>query len=144
MLHLRFVSQCLSKLPTPLCVVSYADSDVGHHGYIYQATNWIYTGLGGGTHKYIDGEGNQINNRSINHIILREQGGYIDRKKFDETHNITKEKALPKYRYLKFLGTKKQRREMKDALKQEILPYPKGDNERYEAEYEPKQHTRFF
>jgi len=26
-------------------VVSYADTSQNHHGYIYQATNWIYTGL---------------------------------------------------------------------------------------------------
>jgi hypothetical protein len=26
-------------------IVSYADADQGHHGGIYQATNWIYTGL---------------------------------------------------------------------------------------------------
>ena len=27
------------------CVVSFADPSQGHHGGIYQATNWIYTGL---------------------------------------------------------------------------------------------------
>ena len=29
----------------PKVIVSYADTSLGHHGYIYQATNWIYTGL---------------------------------------------------------------------------------------------------
>lgn len=28
-------------------IVSYADADAGHHGGIYQATNWIYEGLFG-------------------------------------------------------------------------------------------------
>ena len=40
-----FVSQSLMLLPKPQVVVSYADSSYHHHGYIYQATNWIYTGL---------------------------------------------------------------------------------------------------
>lgn len=40
-----FVSQSLKMLPTPMVVVSYADSGQGHHGYIYQATNWVYTGI---------------------------------------------------------------------------------------------------
>jgi hypothetical protein len=40
-----FVSQTLSLLPCPLCAVSYADIGEGHHGYIYQATNWLYTGV---------------------------------------------------------------------------------------------------
>jgi len=39
-----FVSQTLKKLPCPNVVVSYADTSQNHHGYIYQATNWIYTG----------------------------------------------------------------------------------------------------
>lgn len=28
----------------PSAVISYADSSMGHCGYVYQATNWIYTG----------------------------------------------------------------------------------------------------
>ena len=39
-----FVSQTLSLLPSPCVVVSYADTAQNHHGYIYQATNWVYTG----------------------------------------------------------------------------------------------------
>ena len=35
----------LNLLPKPQAIVSYADTSQGHHGYIYQATNWIYTGL---------------------------------------------------------------------------------------------------
>jgi len=31
--------------PNLLLVVSYADADQDHHGGIYQATNWVYTGL---------------------------------------------------------------------------------------------------
>ena len=40
-----FVAQTLKMLPKPLIIVSYADDGQGHHGYIYQATNWAYTGL---------------------------------------------------------------------------------------------------
>ena len=39
-----FVSNCLKMLPK-LIIVSYADTAQNHHGYIYQATNWFYTGL---------------------------------------------------------------------------------------------------
>lgn len=48
-----FVAKCLHAIPKPCCIVSYADHTFGHHGYIYQATNWIYTGL------------NQIHERQI-------------------------------------------------------------------------------
>ena len=40
-----FVSRCLREMPRPSCIVSFADANKNHHGYIYQATNWTYTGL---------------------------------------------------------------------------------------------------
>lgn len=50
--HVSNVSQIMSKAfrflkkacPNIRLVVSFADSMQGHHGGIYQATNWIYTG----------------------------------------------------------------------------------------------------
>lgn len=33
------------KSPSLRLIVSYADLDAGHHGGIYQATNWIYEGI---------------------------------------------------------------------------------------------------
>lgn len=41
----KFVSIVLKKLSTErIILVSYADEGMNHHGYIYQATNWMYTG----------------------------------------------------------------------------------------------------
>jgi hypothetical protein len=39
-----FVASCLKMIKEDLILVSYADKLMGHNGYIYQATNWIYTG----------------------------------------------------------------------------------------------------
>lgn len=39
------VGRSLRMLPRPTIVVSYADTHQGHIGYIYQASNFIYTGL---------------------------------------------------------------------------------------------------
>ena len=39
------VGRSLQMLPKPLVVVSYADTEQGHVGYVYQATNFVYTGL---------------------------------------------------------------------------------------------------
>ena len=39
------VSHSLKLLPKPTIVVSFADSAQGHIGYVYQATNFLYTGL---------------------------------------------------------------------------------------------------
>ena len=43
----RFVSWCLREMKKKdphLVVLSYADSSAGHHGYLYQALNFVYTG----------------------------------------------------------------------------------------------------
>ena len=40
----HFVSMAIKIIPIrPLCIISYSDPNKGHHGYIYQATNWLYT-----------------------------------------------------------------------------------------------------
>ena len=39
-----------------LILVSYADTQMNHNGYIYQATNWIYIGMTKSrTDKYVEG-----------------------------------------------------------------------------------------
>ena len=39
------VSNSMKLLPKPTIVISYADNAQGHVGYVYQATNFLYTGL---------------------------------------------------------------------------------------------------
>ena len=62
-----FVSQTLKMLPDDYIVVSFADANVGHNGYIYQATNFIYTGLSANTSKLIDKNGEEFHFRNIGH-----------------------------------------------------------------------------
>ena len=41
----KFVSWCLRQLkPYNWIIVSYSDTAMNHHGYIYQACNFVYTG----------------------------------------------------------------------------------------------------
>ena len=39
-----FISRCLRMLP-PMLLCSYADTAMGHVGYVYRASNWYYAGL---------------------------------------------------------------------------------------------------
>jgi len=121
-----FVSQSLKKLPSPIVIISYADIEQGHHGYIYQATNWLYTGLGSvGTYSYIIGNGKSSHSRHIKEYVNR--GGVVKEK--------VKNKGKARYYY--FIGSKKEQREMKQKLRYPILPYIKGDNKKYDASYKP-------
>jgi hypothetical protein len=117
-----FVSECLSKLPKPSCIVSYADPNNGHNGYIYQATNWIYTGVSTPKYKYIFEDGSEFDIRRG----IENKGKIID-----------KILLLPTHRYIYFNGSKNDKKNMKKAFKMDNFPYPKGDNKRYDSSYKP-------
>ena len=133
-----FLSNTLNLLPKPQAIVSYADTSQGHHGYIYQATNWIYTGLSAKRKDYkikgnenlhsatlMDREGRQVGKGKI----------CLMRKKYGD--NLYTEDRPRKHRYFYFLGNKKQKKEMHFNFIYKIQDYPKGDNKMYDASYEP-------
>tara|TARA_R100001163_G_C5024430_1_gene166354 strand:- start:273 stop:989 length:717 start_codon:yes stop_codon:yes gene_type:complete len=135
-----FVSQSLKQLPRPNVIVSYADTSQNHHGYIYQATNWIYTGLSAKRPDYHI-KGLNLHTASITDIL-----GRTDKKKGIKQVTLLKEKygddfytkdRPRKHRYFYLIGTKKDRKEMIKNLAYKIEPYPKGNNKRYDSKYRP-------
>jgi len=62
-----FLSQSLKQINEPSVVVSYADENQGHYGYIYQATNWLYTGYSS-AEKLMFVNGKKISRRSVHDI----------------------------------------------------------------------------
>lgn len=62
-----FVSNAIKQLPNNKIIVSFADANMNHNGYIYQATNFIYTGLSSNTTKLIDKFGDEFHFRNIGH-----------------------------------------------------------------------------
>lgn len=135
----HFVASCLKQLPKPCCVVSYADHTFGHHGYIYQATNWTYTGL------------NQIHNRQVFlhgkevHPRTACSMGYTSMQEWAANEPaVTLGEYTKKHRYFQFLGSKKDKKAMKQSLIYEVLPYPKGDNGQYDSSYNPTIQTVLF
>jgi hypothetical protein len=130
-----FVSKTFKKLPTPLSLISYADSGHNHHGYIYQATNWIYTGLGGGDEFFIDENNNEIHGRTMS--LYRKKHTELTRHEIAKLYNWTPVKSGKKHRYLYFLGSKRDKNKWKRQLleKYKICDYPKGDNIRYDSSY---------
>ena len=121
-----FVSKVLKKLPS-LIIVSYADKGQNHNGYIYQATNWIYTGA--------------IKERTD---IGSEDGTHS--RHYDKNIDYKKNRKFrsSKHRYVNFTGSKKQRKNFFKSLKYKIYNYPKVKNKRYDATYTPNTQGRFF
>jgi hypothetical protein len=113
-----FVSQCIKMLPKPLALVSYADPNQNHHGYIYQATNWIYTGESTPKKRYIFEDGSSFDIRR----------GLDTKGKIVEIQNLK-----PTHRYIYLSGNKQEKAKMFNDIKMPILPYPKGENKKYEC-----------
>jgi len=132
-----FVSKCLQLIPKPCCIVSYADYSFGHNGYIYQATNWMYTGL-----NQIHEREWFLNGEEIHQRTLSEKGLTSAEKKISA--GLVAGEYTKKHRYLMFLGNRKEVSKMKSDLIYEIYPYPKGDNKRYDANYNPTIQMNLF
>ena len=133
-----FLSKTLSLLPKPQAIVSYADTSQGHHGYIYQATNWIYTGLSA---KRKDYKLKGVHNLHSQSLLDREgrhmTKGKVAEMKLKYGDDLYTEHRPRKHRYFYVLGNKKQRKEMIKNLAYKVEPYPKGNNKKYDASYEP-------
>lgn len=217
-----FVSQSINKLPSNKIIVSFADANQGHHGFIYQATNFIYTGETSNTSKLIDKDGHEFHFRNIGHyqknnklkvnlvkrrineelINKKEIANFLRKNKkdytnkfieknlnipistiehwfrldagfsfpsiehwiklknllnFEDTYDskmlsyelipdaneiikkleLKKIDILPKHRYIFFKGNKTFKKNCYKNLKLNILPYPKGNNKRYDNSYTP-------
>lgn len=127
-----FVAGCIDKMPSPCILISYADKDMGHHGYIYQATNWYFVGkTKEGKHYNIFINGEQVHPR-----VLNIKHGTCKKEDLEEIYdNIEFELEKGKYKYYYINGNKREKRDIKEMLKErhKIKPYPKGDNKYYDT-----------
>lgn len=114
------IANTIKLIPKEI-IVSYAEIQQGHLGIVYQATNWIYTGL---THTQIDwvlkGE-----NKKHNRHYWEKYGG------INKAKEILGDKMIPikrpqKHRYIFFNCNKKRKRELLNKLRYKILTYPKN------------------
>lgn len=105
-------------------IVSYADTKMGHIGYVYQATNFLYTGL---TIPMKEWKKKGDNRHSQN---ISKEKSLQEKKKDDSYEQIYRNR---KHRYIFFIGNKDENKELKSKLKYSIMPYPKGEPKKYES-----------
>ena len=94
-----------------MVIVSYADTSMNHHGYIYQSTNWIYTGLSVPFKDYMVKGMENMHGASVLDSVGRSDGknGHLDKvkllkEKYGEENVYMVERAR-KHRYFMFLGS---------------------------------------
>lgn len=101
-------------------IISFADPSEGHHGGIYQAGNWIYTGRQPSTIEYIAPDGKQWHGRMVSKDGKKKvQGVYRRCWRADQCTPVEKP---GKHRYLMPLD-KKMRKQILPLSK----PYPKRE-----------------
>lgn len=124
----ELVGKAMRMLPKPMIIVSYADTEQGHVGYVYQAANFLYTGLSskfkdpkvkGLEHQHHATYAHGLSNAEVIEKFGAENVYFVDRAR--------------KHRYVFFLGSKAQKKQMLKDLSYDILPYPKGDSRKYDA-----------
>lgn len=109
----QFVSKTLD-LMRPAIIISYSDTAMNHHGYVYRACNFIYTGsTKERTDKWTE------SGKHPRHYNETMQGKY-------------RKVRSSKHRYIYFCGNKKERKEWLGHLNYPIVKeYPKGGNSNY-------------
>jgi hypothetical protein len=123
------VGRSLQMLPKPSIVVSYADTEQNHVGYVYQACNFIYTGLSIKKKDWAVKGMEHLHGQTIADIS-RGQEKRLDfmKEKFGDDFYM-KERAR-KHRYIFVTGKNKK---LKAAIRYPSEPYPKGESKRYDA-----------
>lgn len=127
----RLVAGSFKLLPQPTAIISYADTSQDHLGVVYQATNFLYTGL---SSKHTDWavkgmEGTHT--RTFNHIADAIPGDKPNLEKIKELYGdrfyyIDRPR---KHRYIMLIGNKTQKKQLKALLKYPVLPYPKRNQD---------------
>ncbi len=122
----QFVGSCLSILAQKrdFIIVSYADTEWGHCGYVYQATNFIYTGASKPRTDVDPGPGKHSRHYEMT----------------DEARSVRKFRSA-KHRYVIFVGP--GRKKMRRDLAYPVFPYPKGKNSRSDTNLpKPRKRTK--
>lgn len=104
--------------PSLRLIVSFADPSEGHHGGIYQAGNWVYTGRRPPTTEFLAPDGKQWHGRMVSKDgRIKVQGKY---RSCWKTSQCTPVEKQGKHRYLMPLDN-----EMRKQIIPLAKPYPK-------------------
>jgi len=114
------VLRSLRKETSLKFVLAYSDPSAGHVGTIYQATNWLYTGLSSATPLYDIGDGIMHHSRSLAHQL----GSHSIRYLTSQGIAVKTVHQMAKHRYIYFLDDSWRTRVLVP-----VLPYPKKEGD---------------
>ena len=120
------VGNSLKKLPKNKIVVSFADTAQGHKGVVYQATNFLYTGLSAKRTDWALKSKPNLHGQTIaDEFRGVKNRAKAMRNKYGEDFYL-KPRPL-KHRYIYIVGDKKYKRGVLKSLKYKVCEYPPND-----------------
>lgn len=133
------VGRSLRELERPTIVVSYADAEIGHVGYVYQAANFTYCGVGTPSHHIRLKTGEQLHPRSI---VASGISTAPKRWARENGHEVVE--TLAKHRYVKVVASRADKKRILAELKWTAHPFPKGDSRKQHVDdAHPEQSAMF-
>lgn len=106
------------RLVSKEIIVSYAEIAQGHVGTVYQATNWLYTGLSAKRTNW-QIEGLEGHNQSLTDRYTSAEA----REKYGDRFKLVERPR--KHRYVFINADKRRKKQLLKELRYPILPYPK-------------------
>lgn len=121
----QIVGRSLRLINGPRIIVSYADTDQGHIGYVYQATNFLYTGLSAKRTDWKIKGMEHLHGATVADMSRgKKNRAQWMREKFGDKFYLHPRPR--KHRYIKIIGNKWQKKNLLSQLRYPILPYPKS------------------
>lgn len=124
------IGRSLRMLPKPSIVVSYADTSQEHIGYVYQACNFMYTGLSAKRTDWKIKGMEHLHGQTIADMSRGCDGSRANYMKQKFGDDFYLEDRARKHRYIYVTGKNKI---LKNSIKYKQEPYPKGESKRYDA-----------
>jgi hypothetical protein len=118
------IGNSLKMLPVDKdIVVSFAEIRAGHVGTVYQATNWIYTGM---SDRHVEWRVDGVESSKHGRHLFDQYGG-IDGAKEALGDRLVKTERPRKHRYIFLRGSKWRKKELVAKLRYKQEPYPSGE-----------------
>tara|TARA_R110000851_G_scaffold307074_1_gene465530 strand:+ start:382 stop:1038 length:657 start_codon:yes stop_codon:yes gene_type:complete len=119
------IGRSLKMLPQGKIIVSFADTEQGHTGCVYQATNFIYCGLSAKrTDWKVKGKEHLHGQTIADEFRGVKNRAKAMRDKYGDDFYLKPRSR--KHRYIFIVGSKTYKKKIKKALKYKVADYPKA------------------
>lgn len=118
------IASSIKMLPEKYDILlSYAEIQQGHVGVVYQATNWLFTGM---SDKHLEW---WLDGKPLKHSRHAfDEWGWVAGAKLHYGSRMEKMERPRKNRYVMFRGSKKRKKELMSKLRYKPMPYPKASD----------------